>query len=280
MPRLLRTCVLALCGVALLGAERLPGEYPPDAVLPRAVPHRRRHGAAGVCGTARPHDGGGPVTVPPYLDRPQIVTRTSRAKLALADFDQWAAPLPDTITRVLAENLSLLIPTERVVLHPWPRTIDPDYQVTVEVLQFDRGPGNQVVLAARWSLLDRDGKELALRTSRLSLAAGGADYEATVTAMGRTLEVLAQDMATTLRGMAQPAGGCFTCVGPSQMARPNSYRLMNSPITRSCMRSVLEKQMVRRTSRLIRVRRLMCLLSIFCVFSFPTWCFLVSMCRS
>ena len=31
------------------------------------------------------------------------------------------------------------------------------------------------------------------------------------------------------------------------MARPNSYRLMNSPITRSCRRSVLEKQSVRRT---------------------------------
>ncbi len=65
-------------------------------------------------------------------------------------------------------------------------------------------------------------------------------------------------------------GRCFTCVGPSQMARPNSYRLMNSPITRSCMRSVLEKHSVRRTNRLIRVRRLMCLLSIFCVFSLPT----------
>ena len=64
--------------------------------------------------------------------------------------------------RVLAENLSLLIPTERVVLYPWPRNIDPDYQVIVEVLQFERGPGSQVVLAARWSLLDRDGKELAL----------------------------------------------------------------------------------------------------------------------
>src|SRR5262245_60749626 len=38
---------------------------------------------------------------------------------------------------------------------------------------------------------------------------------------------------------------------------------MNSPITRWCMRSVLEKHSVRRTSRLIRVRRLMCLLSIF-----------------
>jgi uncharacterized lipoprotein YmbA len=147
----------------------------------------------------------GPVTVPPYLDRPQLVTRTSRAKLTLADFEQWAGPLADTIARALSEDLALLIPTERVVLYPWPRNIDPNYQIIVEVLQFERGPGNQVVLAARWSLLDRDGKELALRTVRLSQAAGGTDYEATVTAMGRTLEVLAQDMATTLRSMGQPA---------------------------------------------------------------------------
>ena len=64
--------------------------------------------------------------------------------------------------------------------------------------------------------------------------------------------------------------GCFTCVGPPQMARPNSYQLMNSPITRSCICSVVEKQIVRRINRLIRVRRLMCLLSIFCVCSLPT----------
>jgi hypothetical protein len=36
------------------------------------------------------------------------------------------------------------------------------------------------------------------------------------------------------------------------------------------MRSVLEKHSVRRINRLIRVRKLMCLLSIFCVFSLPT----------
>ena len=58
---------------------------------------------------------------------------------------------------------------------------------------------------------------------------------------------------------------CWT----SQRARPNSYRFMKSPITRSCICSVLEKHSVRRTNRLMRVRRLMCLLSIFWVFSFP-----------
>jgi len=39
-------------------------------------------------------------------------------------------------------------------------------------------------------------------------------------------------------------------------------------MTRSCMRSVFEKQIVRRINRLIRVRRLMWLLSIFWVFAF------------
>src|SRR5215468_947769 len=61
---------------------------------------------------------------------------------------------------------------------------------------------------------------------------------------------------------------------------PNSYRLTNRPITKSCMRSVLEKQIVRRTNRLIRVRKLICLLSIFCVLAFPTVCCSVSTCRS
>ena len=203
MPRLLCPRVLVLCGVALLVLSGCLGTTPPTHFY--LLPPRTSGDTASPV-SAGPRDltlAVGPVTVPPYLDRPQIVTRTSPATLTLADFAQWAGPLADTIARVLAENLALLIPTERVVLFPWPRNIDPDYQITVEVLQFDRSPGNQVVLVARWSLLDRDGKELVMRKSRLSQVAGGADYEAMVTAMGQMLETLAQDMATTLRSMAQ-----------------------------------------------------------------------------
>jgi uncharacterized protein len=205
MRRLLLSRVLATCGVSLLVLSGCFSNTPPTQfyLLPSPT-----GGDTAPPSSAVQRDltiGVGPVTLPPYLDRPQIVTRTSRAKLALADFDQWAGPLADTIARVLAEDLALLLPTERVVLYPWSRALDPDYQITVEVLQFDRGPGGEVVLAARWSLLDRDGQARVLRTARLSQAAGGADYEAMVTAMGRTLEALARDMAATLRSMAQPA---------------------------------------------------------------------------
>jgi hypothetical protein len=143
--------------------------------------------------------GVGPVTLPPYLDRPQIVTRASQAKLELGEFDQWAAPLQDTFTRVLAENLSLLLGTDRVLRHPWPRATDVDYQVTVDVIRFDGGVGGEVVLAVRWSLMRADGKELAMRKARFQAPANPRDYEATVTAMSRVLEDLSRDIAATFQ---------------------------------------------------------------------------------
>jgi uncharacterized protein len=149
--------------------------------------------------------GVGPVTLPPYLDRPQIVTRASRAKLELGEFDQWAAPLQDTFARVLAENLSLLLGTDRVLLHPWPRTTDVNYQVTVDVIRFDGGVGGEVVLAVRWSLIGADGKELTMRKTRFQAPANPQDYEATVTAMSRILEDLSRDIAATLQTTAHQA---------------------------------------------------------------------------
>ena len=202
MHRLLPVWVLAMLGFLLLGlhgcASSPPTRFyvlPSLAEAETAPPAAQRDLTIGV----------GPVTLHPYLDRPQIVTRTSRVRLILGEFDQWGAPLRDSVTRSLAENLSLLVPTDRVVLHPWSRMTVPDYQVTVDVLQFDAGPGGEVILAARWQILNADEKALVIRKSRLTAAAGGHEYEATVTAMGRTLDALSRDMAAALLTIAQQA---------------------------------------------------------------------------
>ena len=171
--------------------------------------------------------GVGPVTLPPSLDRPQIVTRASQAQLHVAEFDQWAASLQDTVARVLAENLSLLLPTARVVRHPWPRTTEIDQQVLLEVTRFDRMMGGEVVLVARWSLLGAAGQELTRRQARFSAPAGGSDYEATVTAMGRTLEALSRNIAATVQSLAQPgpAGACSRLSTPfSTTSAPEGLR--------------------------------------------------------
>src|SRR5262245_22859627 len=173
MRRCLPVWVLLLLGVCLLGLSGCASSPPTRFyVLPS-------QSGAETPPPAVPRDltiGVGPVTLPPYLDRPQIVTRAGRARLVLGEFDQWAASLQDMVTRTLAENLSLLIPTDRVLLHPWSRTTEPNYQMTVEVTQFDAGPSGEVVLAARWQILNANDKELVMRKARFTAAAGRQDY--------------------------------------------------------------------------------------------------------
>jgi uncharacterized lipoprotein YmbA len=225
MRRCLPAGVLALLGVGLLGLSGCAGSPPTRFyVLPSLT-------GAETAPPATPRDltiGVGPVTLPPYLDRLQIVTRASRARLLLGEFDQWAASLHDLVTRTLAENLSRLVPTDRVLLHPWSRTTEPDYQVTVDVTQFDAGPSGEVVLAGLWRLLGANEKELVMRPARFTAVAGRQDYEATVLAMGQTLEALSQDMAAALLTIVQPAPRSEQGAPESQPAvarqRPSNQR--------------------------------------------------------
>ena len=146
--------------------------------------------------------GVGPITLPKYLDRPQIVTRAGSNQLALAEFDRWAEPLQDNVARVLAENLARLIPTDQVLLHAWPRSATLDYQVTVEVLHFEGWLGGESRLLALWSILD--GAELTLWSQRASLNAPvrGREYEAMVVAMNQLLEWLSRDLASAIQRLA------------------------------------------------------------------------------
>jgi uncharacterized protein len=149
--------------------------------------------------------GVGPITLPKYLDRPQIVTRAGSNQLALGEFDRWAEPLQDNVLRVLAENLARLVPTDHILLHPWTRSATVDYQVSMEVLQFDGWLGGESTLLARWSILDRAERELFNRMVHLHAPTGGRDYEAMVVAMNQMLEALSRDIALAIQRLASRA---------------------------------------------------------------------------
>ncbi len=149
--------------------------------------------------------GVGPITFPKYLDRPQIVTRASRHQLTLGEFDRWAEPLQENFSSVLVENLALLIPTEHILLNPWPGSAPVDYQVRVEVRYFDGWLGGESTLLARWSILDRGERELVSRKVHLNAPAGGRDHAALVVAMNQLLEALSRDIAVAIQRLASRA---------------------------------------------------------------------------
>jgi uncharacterized lipoprotein YmbA len=144
--------------------------------------------------------GVGPVTLPDYLDRPQIVTRASGNRMMLAAFDAWVEPMDGMFSRVLVENLSSLLATDNVVLLPQRRPTPLDYQVEVDVTRFDADLNGRAVLDARWKVFGKDGEPLIEegRSTVVEPAAGSDSYEDIVAAMSRALGEMSRTIAGTI----------------------------------------------------------------------------------
>src|SRR5262245_9638167 len=52
--------------------------------------------------------GVGPLRLPGYLERREIVTRVGQSQLDVSQKDRWAEPLDENLSHVLAQNLSVL----------------------------------------------------------------------------------------------------------------------------------------------------------------------------
>ena len=157
--------------------------------------------------------GVGPVALPRYLDRTQIVTRRG-AQMEAAEFDRWGEPLSEGVPRAIAAHLAALLQTERIAVFPWSGARTVEHQVVIDVTRFDGVAGGDVLLEARWRVLGQDRKELALRSSALREATGEAGYLALVAAMSRALEALSREIADAVKELrarqargADPARG-------------------------------------------------------------------------
>lgn len=150
----------------------------------------------------------GPVGLPEYLDRPQIVTRVSNSELQLAEFDQWAESLNPNIIRVIAENLSILLSTDLVFMYPWTKSSKIDYQVELLVTRFDGTLDDSVVLDVLWAILKGDSREvLFTRKSTLKQPTGGQGYGALVSAKSQALANLSREIADAIRSFSKSKEG-------------------------------------------------------------------------
>ncbi len=200
---LLRTTILTSCAFLSALGGCLGGSPPSRFYLlsPLPVSESPATAASGVA------IGVGPVALPEYLNRSQIVSRAGENQLQLAEFDRWAEPLGKNFTRVLVLNLSTLLSTDRVALHPWNRSTPIDYQVTVDVARFEAGPDEKISLLARWSIVDTGKREtLLMRKSIFSEPIASNGYEATVESMSRAVAALSREIAEAIRNVSATAG--------------------------------------------------------------------------
>jgi uncharacterized protein len=187
-------CILsmaALCGAAVLAACSSPSSNlytlrPTAAAVATEAPCN--------CSVVV-----GPVSIPAIDNGPQIVVNTGPNQVKLDEFNRWASPLQNNITRVVAENLVTLLGTPQITLFQEALNADSEYHVAIEVQSFESTLGEAATLNAVWMVRrPKDGKTQTGRTSvREPLTQSG--YTALVAAHSRGLLQLSQDIATGVR---------------------------------------------------------------------------------
>ena len=139
---------IILLSLALAGC--LGGQSPPTNFYMLSPLSSSQAGVSHATAEARIRIGLETVVVSEYLNRNEIVVNLDNTVYQLAEFDQWAEPLNENLTRVLEENLTNLLRDDSIdVIMASESSIPLDYRLEVDVLRLDGNLGDQVVLVAQ-----------------------------------------------------------------------------------------------------------------------------------
>ena len=146
----------------------------------------------------------GPVSLPAYLNRSEIVMRDSDNQVELARFDLWAEPLDAGLTRVVAADASRRLRGAAIV-HDWQRVRRYDHQVLISLERFDVARDGTATLVARWQVIDHHERTLLVdREARYTTGVAHADdVAANVAAMSLLAQRLADAVAADIRQLLQ-----------------------------------------------------------------------------
>lgn len=142
------------------------------------------------------------ISVPSYLDRPQIVSRLPHNQLEYAEFHRWGESLGDGISRVVRANLVEFTGSQQITAYPWHQDFPRDYNLHLIILAFEPDLArHEAVLNAVYRISDSRGREtLAVVATeiRAPLPAGGSTYEERVQALSDALALLSAEIAEAL----------------------------------------------------------------------------------
>jgi uncharacterized protein len=141
----------------------------------------------------------GPVEVPEYQNRPQIVTRDKGGLLTFAQFERWGESLDSGIERLILENLTEIFPQADFQMFPCNFSIPLDYQVLVNIVQLESQLDKDVLLIAQWTIIDLRTKEMLLtKRSQVLQEINPHTYSGLAQALSKACLVLSEEIARSL----------------------------------------------------------------------------------
>jgi uncharacterized lipoprotein YmbA len=143
----------------------------------------------------------GPVTVPASVDQPEFVVQVASNRVEVEEFNRWAAPLSDGITRAVAGDLAVLLGTPDVATAPM-ANFNSAYWVTIDVQRFESTRNEAALLEAVWAVRKTAGGETRSGRTVAREAVQGEGFDALAAAHSRALARMSGDIAAAIRAEA------------------------------------------------------------------------------
>jgi uncharacterized lipoprotein YmbA len=164
-------------------------------LLDPVIPERQITGASPAIAISRP-------SLPSYLDRQQLVSRSGGGELQMNSYHLWAEPLDSAISRVTAINLGRL--ENSLNIQPVESFVTMDYQTLLEirVTRFEPDTPGTLVLECTWKLQPVSGRVANTRPFRTVVTISPRDtakeLSGRVAAMNEALARLAREIARAI----------------------------------------------------------------------------------
>src|SRR5580700_476946 len=148
----------------------------------------------------------GPIKLPPYLDRPEIVTRAAPNRLELSKEDRWGESVQNGFTRSMERDLAAQAGAA-IVVFPWYSTVHIDMQVQIDIYRFETDAQGTATLSAKWTILDSTGKNILYTVeSNLTQPSKPGDNTEAAAALSRTIGDLSGQIANMMQQLRSHQG--------------------------------------------------------------------------
>lgn len=133
------------------------------------------------------------VTIPTELDRSQIVRRLDSTQLQIVEDVRWAAPLDETIRRILSNDIAARLPAGAVANPNEPFAGEKRQSLAVDFSEFYGDPSCAVTLRATWTLKPNglQGSEETKASPQGGCKGAGSIPEAMSQALGQLSDLIA-----------------------------------------------------------------------------------------
>jgi len=101
----------------------------------------------------------GPIVMPEYLKRSEIVYRSNAYDVSINEYERWAESLERNMISVITSDLAAHLGTEKAFDYYANFSITPDYIIRLNVTEFGRVSPDTVSLSASWELAGKSSQQ-------------------------------------------------------------------------------------------------------------------------